>query len=322
MEGFISQFCPVRFSIFEFYCRLSTMLKKRVLKAALLVLVSTFLVSCKTTSSLQRSFEKAEPHEENYITQINRNLEYTKEDFENQKFIFIRLHHINYKKGSKFLYAWRGTASLMGHGTDGNIYTHTAMNCTLDDDFVGITTRGENQVKVEKFRTPEENIYFQRIDMNKTSCAVMAVPVSREDWENCRKLLEYSLNPRKDFKFSKPSALSVPFKHGKARKALKNYDFERDFEPIVLDSDYAPYFEKDYKFACSGFVMKILSIGSAKYNSMFNDKNLKAVAFAPSELMYLNRAEILFICRASCYDKAVKDYLDIYPEFAQYFSKK
>lgn len=298
------------------------MLKKRVSKSALLVLVSAFLASCRTTSSLQRNFEKAEPYEKNYITQINRNLEYTKEDFENQKFIFIRLHHINYKKGSKFLYVWRGTASIMGHGTDGNIYTHTSMNCTLDDDFVGITTRGKNQVKVEKLQSPEENIYFQRIDMNKTSCAVMAVPVSPEDWENCKRLLEYSLNPKKDFKFSKASALSVPIKHGKARRALKNYDFNRDFEPIVLDSDYATYLEKDYKFACSGFVMKILSIGSAKYNSLFNDKNLKAVAFSPSELMRLDKAQILFICRASCYDRAVKDYIDIYPEFAQYFSKK
>lgn len=296
------------------------MSKTRVIKTAALFLISSVMFSCRTTSSLQRDFENAEPYEENYITQINRNLSYTQEEFENQKFIFIRLHHINYRKGSRFLYAWRGTASVMGHGTDGNIYTHTALNCTLNDDFTGITTRGVNQVKHEKFSSSEENPYFQRIDMEKSSCAVLAVPVSKEDWENCKKLLEYSLNPKKDFKFSKPSALSVPLKHGRARKALVNYDFNQEFKPVVLNEDLSSYFEKDYKFACSGYVMKILATGSAKYNLLLNNKKLKPTAFAPSDLMYLNRAQVLFICRTSEYNRAVNDYLEIYPQFSAYFS--
>ncbi len=308
----------------SFFYKIHAMIKKRFLYAAIIALGTLGFISCTTTSKAQKAFEEAEPYTENYITNINRNLSYTKEQFKNEKFLFIRMHHINYNEDGKILYYWRTLASWMGQSESGDAYTHTALNYTLKDDFIGITTQGENQVKYERFGSPMENPYFSKIDMDRTSCLVLAIPVSESDWENCKALLEYSMSPKKNFKFSKTSALSVPFKHRKARKLLKTTDFKNnnDYEKVVLADDYSTYFEKEYKFACSGYIMKILSTGTSKYNNMFNKNKIKATAYAPSDLLYLDQIQPLFTCRASQYDRAVEEYLKIYPEFSEYFSKK
>lgn len=306
----------------SFFYKIHGMKRKMFYRLAQLFFLTFMLASCSTTSKAQKSFEKAEPYSDNYITEENRNLSFTPEQFSSDKFLFIRFHHINYGKGGKILYVWRTIASFMGKGTNGNTYTHTAISCYLDDDFIGITTQGENQVKHEEFSKPHKIPYFRKIDMEKTSCTVMAFPVSESDWENCRKLLQWAVDPQRDFKFSKTSALAIPFKHKKARKLLKTWDYKKnsDYTSVSLPSDYEECFRENKSFACSGFIMQVLFSATAKYRELHEKTGIDATAFSPSELFYLDQGQLLFSSRASYYDKAVADYLKIYPEFSRYYN--
>ncbi len=296
------------------------MSKKLKFHSILLAAAFALLSGCKTTSSLQRNFEKARPFDENFITSINDVPDSTGSQDSPCRYIFVRLHHINYNRGSRFLYVWRSMASSIGEGIDGNIYTHSSMNCTLTDDFVGITTKGKNQVKLEQFSNPDDNPYFRRINMDKTSCTVIAIPVSQSDWENCRRLLDYSLAPTEDLKFSKPISLAIPKKTKVTKKKIHGYGFRNpdQYAAVVLDPDLSVYFKDEHKYACSTFIMKILSTGTGIYSTFLMEENLSPQDFAPVDLMLLKDAQVIFMCRASCFDKAAAEFARRNPSFKEY----
>ncbi len=295
------------------------MLKKFKFYSIVIAAAVALLSGCKTTSSLQRNFERAKPYEENFITGMHDVSVDGAPDYP-CKYIFVRLHHINYNQGSRILYVWRAMASYIGKGTDDNIYTHSSINCTLTDDFVGITTKGKNQVKLEQFSNPDDNPYFRRINMNKTSCTVIAIPVSQSDWENCRRLLDYSLNPKEDLKFSKPISLAIPRKTKATKKKIHSYDFKSpdQYEAVVLDSDISVYFKNEHEYACSTFIMKILSTATGIYSTFLKEENLSPQDFAPVDLMLLKDAQVLFMCRASCFDRAAAEFARQNPSFMEY----
>lgn len=281
-----------------------------------------FLVSCESIPT-----EADSPWPMKQIEVVEDFVEYKEviekpfapEVFEEKEFIFLRLLTNEYKHEGVIGWAWKGMVKTQGTASDGICYTHAELNTDLNDSFIGMTGFGDNAAKVESIMDISNHPYLYKMDPYKAIFSVFAIPVSKVDRENVRKLLEYSVSGEKIFCFYCPDAILMPGRHTSNKNKVKKYgpfpEIE-DEQPLVLPM--GNYFE-DYKFLCSGFVAHVLKKGIKRIRNFMNVYDMDTHGFTVSDLVdHIPGIQKLYSATYINYEAATRNFVKNNPEWAKY----
>ena len=149
----------------------------------LILLISVFFQSCKTTRSLAKeSIEPNAPEDAHFLLAH----EVTFPVIEGtHKYIFFRMYNPSYKNP---LYI----ANILKNGLnltktdDVPDLSHVAINFSLDDNYYGLTLGGEHQLAPEECAVPQNNKYMKNCDPEKSEQITYALRVTEEEYENTK----------------------------------------------------------------------------------------------------------------------------------------
>ena len=239
-------------------------------------------------------------------------------EYKDEKYIFLRLYNVYYDDDYQIANLLKAAIAVLGPAPDGLYYTHVAISHKLNDDFIGMTTGGANNAKHESVMHPEKNRYLASNDKYRSQCTVIAIPCSEIDYENCKKLIEYSSLPDSRFYFGVTDIIGLVGvkavnKH-KTKKVPADSVQHKDSEPI-LNAEEA---FSSHIYCCSAFCAYILMTGIQRYKDYAEATHFSPRGVTPADLYSIQGAQRLFNCHYLDYEQTLSDFIEAYPEFAEY----
>ncbi len=249
--------------------------------------------------------------------------------FENpdQKFIFLRLYDVYYDRSHFYGDILNSLMGVVGKAPNGIVYDHVSISVDLEDNFIGMNPSTGNDAHYEEIAIMGDNKYMNTNNKIKSMCTVLAIPCTQAEYENCKKLLEYSVDPKQNFIFNIFEIAAMPVTHTANMQKLKKQDLGRidefavntyeGVEKIVpIDDPAAIFTSKSY--VCSTFVCFVL------YHSLQSVRNFCQVTgvgprgITPSDLYSVPGAKVLFNCVYQDYNLALFQFVSSHPEFDEY----
>lgn len=297
------------------------------------LLIILFFSSCSSTHHIKKvekeaTLKNSVLQKSNYI---GENFSITTADLfddqtiESHKFIFLRLYDVRYVPIRSAYEILNAAIGMLGAAPNGITYDHASISYKLSDDFIGLTMNmGKNAAQIEVAQKDTENKFMYRNDREKSLCTVIAVPCSLLEYENCKILLDYTINGDKKFNYNVFEIMSAPMANKVNKEKLKNYQYE-DFSTYKGDTqsiicaidDPAKVFE-NYNYMCSSFCSFILYNSLQSFRNICDQTSADPEGITPSELFLLPNAKVLFNCFYADYDQALQNFLKFYPQFAAY----
>ena len=239
-------------------------------------------------------------------------------DYKNEKYIFLRLYNVYYSDDYQIGNLLKAAISVLGPAEDGLLYTHVAISDKLADNFVGMTTGGQNNAKYESVMQPEKNRYLASNDKYRSTCTVIAIPCSAIDYENCKKLIEYSALPDSRFYFGITDIIGICGIRASNKRKTKSYSLKstavKDPEPVLSPQDEF----KSHVYCCSAYCAYILIHGIQRYKDYAEATHFSPRGVTPADLYSIQGAQWLFNCHYLDYEQTLKEFIEAYPEFAEY----
>lgn len=280
----------------------------------LLTLVFVLSCSCSFTKDVLKTDEYISTETGNNIA---KSLQF-EGTYKNEKYVFLRLYDVFYNDDYQVANILKAAISVLGPAPDGLYYSHVAISCNLKDDFVGMTSGKENNARHECLSTPETNRYINSNDPSKSRCTVIAIPCSEADYENCKALIEYSTMPGSKFYFGLTDFIGIVSTRAsnihKIKKTPLDNSSIKDTEPILTpEEEFA-----SRCYCCSAFCSYILIHGIQRYKDYAEKLHLNYRGVTPADLYSVQGARPLFNCYYPNYDNALSEFIEQYPEFAEY----
>ncbi len=249
------------------------------------------------------------------------------EENPDQKFIFLRLYDVYYNRSHFYGDILNSMMGVVGKAPNGVIYDHVSISVDLNDDFIGMNPSRGNDAHYEEIAVMGDNKYMNTNDKGKSMCTVLAIPCTQKEYDNCKKLLDYSVDPKQNFIFNIFEIAAMPVTHTANMRKLKKQDLRKIDEFAVntydgvdeitpIDDPAAIFTSKSY--VCSTYVCFVL------YHSLQSVRNFCQVTgvgprgITPSDLYSLPGAKHLFNCTYSDYNLALFRFVSSHPEFDEY----
>lgn len=244
-----------------------------------------------------------------------------------QKFIFLRLYDVYYNRSHFYGDILNSMMGIVGKAPNGIAYDHVSISVDLNDNFVGMNPSSGNDAHYEEIAVMGDNKYMNTNNKYKSMCTVLAIPCTQLEYENCKKLLEYSVSPEQNFIFNIFEIAAMPVIHTANMEKLKKHDLGKidefavntydGVEKITPIEDPAAIFTSK-SYVCSTFVCFVL------YHSLQSVRNFCQVTgvgprgITPSDLYSLPGSKLLFNCTYSDYNLALFQFVSSHPEFDRY----
>lgn len=293
------------------------MFSKGIMKNKNIILLTVvFVLSCSC------SFTKDVLKTDKYITtETGGNIAKTFQfegTYKNEKYVFLRLYDVCYNDEYQIANVLKAAISVLGPAPDGLYYSHVAISCNLNDNFIGMTSGKDNNARYECLATPETNRYINSNEPTKSRCTVIAIPCSQADYENCKALIEYSTMPDSKFYFGLTDFIGIVSVRASNIRKIKNSPMNNnsinDTEPILSpDEEFASRF-----YCCSAFCSYILIHGIQRYRDYAEKLHLNYRGVTPADLYSIQGAQPLFNCYYPDYAETLSEFIEKYPEFAEY----
>lgn len=239
-------------------------------------------------------------------------------EYENEKYIFLRLYNVYYSDDCQIGNLLKAAIGIFGPAPDGLLYTHVAISDKLADNFVGMTTGGRNNAKYESVMHIETNRYLATNDKYRSTCTVIAIPCSAIDYENCKKLIEYSALPDSRFYFGITDIIGLPGVRAVNKHKTKSHTVKssavKDSEPLLNPQDEF----KSHVYCCSAYCAYILIHGIQRYKDYAEATRFSPRGVTPADLYSVQGGQRLFNCHYLDYEQTLADFVEAYPEFKEY----
>ncbi|WP_407400635.1 hypothetical protein [Treponema sp.] len=276
------------------------------------ILISLLFVSCASSG-----VEKVKP--------LRCNMELSEKQLSYESYVFIRFYDAFYDKPLRPGNFLRMPIKLLGKASDGVVYNHSSISTKLSDDsFVSISLSGNrNMVQYENVLNLEANEFMSTIDSKKSRCMVIALPCAESERLAVGALLDYALSGDSSFKYGIMKTATTGIRHWKNSKAYKrsrNFPIEFAFGPLPVLKGPEEIFDQKV-FVCSNFISFILKNSIERYRVDFLVNRIDYEGVSPVDLTYLDGAMILFECGFEDYDRAMKEFVELYPRFRKFIEQ-
>ncbi len=288
----------------------------------LLLLSLLLLQGCKTTRSLAReSIEPDAPADSHFIVAHEVSFPEVEGPY---KYIFFRLYNPAYKNPLYIANLLKGGLSIT-KTEDVPDLSHVAINFSLDDNYYGLTLGGEYQLAEEECALPQNNKYMKNCDPEKSEQITYGLKVSEEEFEKTKAFVEHYVNST-DIKY----ASSLNFKIGifsikrkfftpKDRKQFGSvvYPQDADNKKVDIEDEDLPN-----NFVCSTFVGYVLYNNVESVSEFFDENDIKYEYLNVTDISLIPGIVPLFYSNWSNYQEAAREFVNEYPEFAEYLTQQ
>lgn len=256
-----------------------------------IVLFSVMLFNCKTLPSQQKDIK----------LQYNKKLSNLGTEEEN--YIFIRLYYPYYNNPVsivnilKNLIIWIDVNQIK--------YSHVAIGFDLNDNFIGLTTPGKQDLKYEHCTNISTNKYMSKCNPQKSQQATYAIKVSKEEYERAKQLTEFFMYEKTIYNV----AQNVPVGFFELKRKFFTEQEKQQLQDINSQKDKKNKDEVPLEFVCSNFVAYILINSVDSIKVFFEENNLDYKYIIPSDIPYFPGVTKLFSSSWDNYTKAALTYV-------------
>ncbi len=297
-------------------------ISKNRLLLILILLISIFFQSCKTTRSLAKeSIEPTAPDDAPFIVAHDVVFPEIEGDY---KYIFFRMYNPSYKNPLYIANILKNGLSLT-KTEDVPDLSHVAINFSLEDSYYGLTLGGEHQLAAEECAIPQSNKYMKNCDPEKSEQITYALKVTEEEYEHTKAFVEHYVEST-EVKY----ASSLNFKIGlfSIRKKFFTPKDHKQFGTIIYPRDAnneKVNIEDEDKlpnnFVCSTFIGYVLYNNVESVSEFFDDNNIKYEYINVSDISLIPGIIPLFYSNWDNYPEAAQAFVEEYPEFSEYLTK-
>jgi len=278
--------------------------------------------SCKTTKSLAKeSIEPDAPLEASFIVAQDVVFPELEGDY---KYIFFRLFNPAYKNPLYIANMLKGGISLT-KTEDVPDLSHASINFSLNDNYYGLTLGGEYQLVEEECSLPENNKYMKNCDPEKSEQITYALKVTEEEYNKTKEFVERYAQST-DIKYA--SSLNFKIALFSIKKKFFTSKEHQQFGTIIypdsatnkkVDLDKDEDIQND--FVCSTFVGYVLYNNVESVSTFFDENNIKYEYLNVSDIALIPGIVPLFYSNWSNYREAAQEFVEEYPEFAEYLTQ-
>lgn len=294
-----------------------------------LLLLSFFFIGCKTTQTITRNYiqhdvelDTAEEPQAPYV--ISNDVHFEDIEDPDYKYIFIRLYNPVYSNPFYIANILQGGLNLT-KTEDVPDLSHSAINFTLDDCFLGLTFGGKYQLAEENCRAPLDNKYMKHCDPSKSEQITYALKVSEKEFEDTKLFIEkYAASTKLKYASMQNVKIGIWF-IGKRYFTNKKYrqfgtaKYPKGAKNKIVDINSEE--ELDYKFVCSTFLAYVLYNTVDSVRQFFDEYNIKYQYMNVTDLTFIPGLTPLFYSNWETYEQAAKLFVEQYPEFEKYLTE-
>ena len=251
---------------------------KRNLNFLTLLYFLFMLSSCRTTSS---GFGYKEPPLlcEEELTDLGT---------EDEKYIFLRFYVPDYNNPLCI----ENTLKNLIQFVDVNPikYSHVAIGFDLNDKFLGLTTAGSRDLKIEQCTNIKANPYMKKCNPKKSIQTTYAIKVNDYEYNKAKAIAQYFYDENIEYSISKNFTIGLfeikrKFYTSKEQQVISN---------IFLKMEHVESREIQESFMCSSFVSYVLINSVEKIKVFFEQMNLDYNLIMPSDLVSVPYMKKLF----------------------------
>lgn len=237
-----------------------------------LLFLCILFTNCKTISELQT-------HNDNIDLIYTTKLANVSSEPENNKYIFIRLYYPIYNNPICIENTLKNLISFVD--TNPIKYSHASIGFDLNDNFVGLTTAGKRDFKIEHCTEIETNPYMAKCNPEKSIQTTYAIKVTPEEFIKAKKLTE--LLYYENIKYSISLNFSIGFFEFKRKFFTSNNNQKFENLNSLTKNTKLNNFEES-KFVCSNLVAYILVNSVDSIRSFFEEHKLDYNLIIPSDI--------------------------------------
>lgn len=292
-------------------------IKIKFLFTILLVFTLVFFINCKSIPAPEAT--KIECSLDLPINEDDKCFELYENDFQvstdEEKFIFIRLYQPYYDNPFCVENILKQAIKSV------NVYeiadSHSAIGFDLNDKFYGLTIAGKQDLKEESCVDISTNPYMKKCNPNKSIQVTYALKVSKEEYENSKKMvLDYFNDPK--------TVYSIPQNFSYAAYGInRKYFSKMDNKKFAAKPNKKPEktFKQDqHQFVCSSFIAYVLANNVQSVKDFFIENKINSNYVFPTDLVYIPGVKKLFQSNWIDFSLAAKEYCNFYPIFSDYLS--
>ncbi len=238
---------------------------------------------------------------------------FSKEDFNDGKFLFMRLYLPNYDNKASSVNMLKKLITVVDPNPEEA--SHSSIGFSLADDFYGLTLYSASDLKRESCEKPEENLYMKLCNPYTSTQTTMALKVTDEEYEAARKLLEKDFAEQK-VKYWPSKNLTVGIDSLKRKKLPRS---KAKLGGRDLKKGYIPSDKKETHFVCSTYLAYVLQKCVKSVDEFFKARNIGYDKIGPTDLYYIPGFKILFCSTWVDYKIAAAEFIQAEPHFSEYF---
>ncbi len=291
-------------------------------------LLCFFFIGCKTTQTITRNyvqhdkeFDSTEEPQIPYV--ISNDVHFEEIEDPNYKYIFIRLYNPSYSNPLYIANILQGGLNLTKTEDVPNL-SHSAINFSLDDNFLGLTFGGKYQLAEENCHSPLDNKYMKHCDPAKSEQITYALKVSEKEFEDTKVFInKYASSTKLKYASMQNVKIGIWFigkRYFTSKKYRKfgtaKYPKSAKNKIVDINSD-----DLDYNFVCSTFLAYVLYNTVDSVRQFFDENNIKYEYMNVTDLTFIPGLTPLFYSSWDTYGQAVKAFVEQYPEFAKYLTE-
>ena len=234
--------------------------------------------SCRTTSSLLQDEEPTLLWEE----------ELSDLGTEDEKYIFLRFHIPSYNNPLCIENTLKNLIQFVD--INPTKYSHVSIGFDLNDNFLGLTTAGKRDLKIEQCTNIYTNAYMYKCNPEKSIQTTYAIKVNDYEYNRAKGIAQYFYNEEIDYSIGKNISIGFFELKRKFFTTKKN----RDLNHVFLKTKYVEENEIQEDFMCSSFVSYVLINSVEIIRLFFEQRNLNYNLIMPSDLVCIPDIKKLF----------------------------
>lgn len=237
---------------------------------------------------------------------------FTKEEFENGKFLFMRLYLPNYDNKASSVNILKKLITMVDSNPEEA--SHSSIGFSLADDFYGLTLYSTSDLKRESCENPQTNLYMKLCNPYMSTQTTLAIQVTDEEYEAARKLLEKDFAEQK-VKYWPTKNATVGIDSIKRKKLPRA---QARLGGRDLKKGYISPNKKETHFVCSTYLAYVLQKCVKKVDDFFKERNIAYDTIGPTDLYYIPGFKILFSSTWIDYKVAAREFVQAEPLFSEY----
>ncbi len=289
----------------------------RLRRASFALLLLFLFASCQSTKFVDnRSQIMADGLEINASDDVFKIYDsgFSKEDFKDGKFLFMRLYLPNYDNKASSVNILKKLITVVNVNPEE--ISHSSIGFSLDDDFYGLTLYSTSDLKRESCEKPETNLYMKLCNPYTSVQTTMAIKVTDEEYEAALELLKKDYAEQKvKYWPSKNLPVGIDCLKRKKLPRSKGRLGGRD-----LKKGYIPSDKKETHFVCSTYLAYVLQKCVKNVDDYFKERNIGYDKLGPSDLLYIPGFKILFCSTWIDYKIAAAEFVQAEPLFSEYLT--